>query len=249
MKNLIERLTLRSELIYRGYTTETQITYIREVERFLDWINKEIVDIVRSDLVRYLNSEKETKDINTIIVQLNALEFFFRECLGINTADEIECFRREFKSRRLMTQAEIKEIVGRVSERERIILLLLLETPMKLVDILEIKVEDIKQYEKLFEINGYEISIDIARSIYDYIERNDIEAKVFPHHKTTIQKAFAKYSLQYLGYEFSLKDLKYSRGLEIIKKAGEKEGAIFLGYDEIRAMRQYYRRIGYVYKK
>lgn len=249
MKNVLERIALRSELIYRGYSTETQLIYIREVERFLDWVNKEVVDILKSDLVRYLNSERETKDINTILVQLNALEFFFRECLGIDTADDITGFKREFKARQLPTEREVKELLGRVPERERVVILLIRDTGFLSKELVLLRIVDLEQRDKGYYLNNKEISIDTARELYNYIERSNNETKIFENDKSTLQRGIKASSMRYLNVEYSERDIKFGRGLEIIRREGEVKGAEYLGYSSIPDMRQYFRRIGYVYKK
>ena len=240
---MLERIALRSELIYRGYSPETQIVYIREVERFLDWINKEVVDIVKSDLVRYLKEERLTKDVNTVLVQLNALEFFFRKLLGINTADEIDCFKREFKVRRLPSREEIKELLGRVPARERLVIQLIKETGFTVKELVELKVLELNQIDERFFLKGKELSIDTARELYDYIERKNCGVLIFAYHSSTIQKTIKHYSLKYLNHEYTERDIKYSFGLEIIKKQGEKKGAEYLGYSSLKDMKQYFKRV------
>ncbi|MGL5350526.1 MAG: phage integrase N-terminal SAM-like domain-containing protein [Cetobacterium sp.] len=254
-KNLLERITLRTELLYRGYATSTQIVYIREVERFLDYINKEVIEITKSDVVRFLNEEESKKDTNTKIVQLNALEFFFGECLGITIAEDINCFKREFKTRRLMTLKECEELIGCVQERERIIYQLVKETKLTISEIGALKANDLLQLDKDYYISEEKISLDLARELYTYLERRGIdEGYIFMTreqkkiHISTIQKGFIENSKIFLKYEFTLKDFKYGVALEMIKVYGEEVGADFLGYKEIKTMRQYFKRIGYVYK-
>ena len=252
-KNFLERLTLRTELLYRGYTTSTQIVYIREVEKFLDYINKEVINIVKSDVVRYLSEEENRKDKNTVVVQLSALEFFFGECLGLNITEDINIFKRDFKVKRLMTVQECEELIGCVPERERIIYLLIKETNLTLAEIKSLKLADLKQ-EEMFFIKDRKISIDLARELYTYIERKNISGYIFVTrenktiHISTIQKGFIENSKEYLKHEFTIKDFKYGIGLEKIRVYGEELGIEYLGYKDVKTMRQYFKRIGYAYK-
>lgn len=78
-KYFIDLVTLKSEMAFREYSNSTQRTYTRIVENFLEFTDKEAIHIRKEDIIRYLDKNLSSVCTNTVLVQLNALEFFFKK--------------------------------------------------------------------------------------------------------------------------------------------------------------------------
>ena len=79
----LDLLTLKAEMQFRNYSNSTQTTYYKTVKDFLEVTDKEIIDVTREDIIKYLDNNLELVSINTVLVKLNALEFFFEEILTL----------------------------------------------------------------------------------------------------------------------------------------------------------------------
>ena len=88
-KFYLDLLSLQSEMSYREYSISTQGTYKRIVKEFLESTNKEVIDVKKEDVIRYLDNKLMTLSVNTVLVELNALEFFFEEILGLYITENI----------------------------------------------------------------------------------------------------------------------------------------------------------------
>ena len=116
-KFYFDLLSLKTEMQFRGYSTSTQKTYYKTVKDFLEVTGKEVIDIKRGDIIRYLDNNLKLLNINTILVKLNALEFFFSEILGIDVAENIRKYKREFKTKDFLTKEQLNILISSVPMR------------------------------------------------------------------------------------------------------------------------------------
>lgn len=126
----IDVMMLRSELIFREYAERTQDIYVKTVEDFLMSTDKESCNIQREDVIRYLDRRLKEDSKNTVLVKLNALEFFFEEVLGLDITENIRRFkkmRREYKQD-LVSLQDIDILLSSIPTRDRMILKTILET-------------------------------------------------------------------------------------------------------------------------
>ena len=91
-KFYFDLLSLESEMNYRDYSISTRRTYKRIVKEFLEVTNKDVIDVKKEDVTRFLDNKLMELSVNTILVELNALEFFFEEILGLNITENISMF-------------------------------------------------------------------------------------------------------------------------------------------------------------
>lgn len=253
----IDLLSLKTEMQYRGYSPSTQETYSKTVESFLNYINKEVIDIKREDIIFYLDMSLQHLDINTILVKLNALEFFFEEILGLEITANIRKYKRRFKVKEFITPEEFHNLIASVYERERITYKIFEETAMTIEEIVALKIDDLK-YEKdgSWKIKSYSISRELAREITDYYERKYLETYLFPLDNedgymgaNTARYWLRKNTEQFLGRIYSFNDIKHGLALEMIKRGDEKGAARYLKNKTVAGIRQYYKRAGYDYMK
>ena len=142
-KFYLDLLSLQSEMSYREYSISTQGTYKRIVKEFLESMNKEVIDVKKEDVIRYLDNKLMTLSVNTVLVELNALEFFFEEILGLNITENIRKYKRVFKTKDFITIEQFNILTASVPERERLMYMVLKELGLFFKEIVKVKVEDI----------------------------------------------------------------------------------------------------------
>mgnify|MGYP003092348408 FL=1 len=142
-KFYFDLLSLESEMNYRDYSISTRRTYKRIVKEFLEVTNKDVIDVKKEDVTRFLDNKLMELSVNTILVELNALEFFFEEILGLNVTENIRRYKRVFKTKDFITIEQFNILVASVPERERLMYLVLKELGLFFKEIVEIKLEDI----------------------------------------------------------------------------------------------------------
>ncbi len=245
-KFYLDLLSLQSEMSYRDYSTATQGTYKRIVKEFLETTNKEVIDVKKEDVIRYLDNKLMTLSVNTVLVELNALEFFFEEILGLNITENIKKYKRVFKTKDFITIEQFNILTASVPERERLMYLVLKELGLFFREIVKIKVEDIAYPTST--ILGRKVSKELIKKLLGYAEKHELEKEIFPFDLTTLWKSNKLNTKKYLGRVCSLDDMKHSIALELYIKQGKEEEAIeYLRVKNQYSVRQYYKRAGYQY--
>src|SRR3712207_8420035 len=81
----IDLMMLHSELLFREYAASTTEVYMRVTKDFLEFTDKDILYMSKQDIIRYLDFllQDRGESENTILVKLNALEFFFEEVMNM----------------------------------------------------------------------------------------------------------------------------------------------------------------------
>lgn len=246
-KYFIDLVSLQSEMAYREYSEATQKTYKRIVEDFLIVTDKEAVNIKKEDVVRYLDKNLKLVCTNTVLVQLNALQFFFEEVLGVNITENIRKYKRVFKKRDFITLEQYNILMASVPERERLTYLIVKELGWISEEIVEIKLADI-DYENS-TLKGHKISKGLAKDLLKYADRYDLEDKIFLVGAASLRHWNRVNTKKFLGKHYTFNDLRHSLALEMyIKKGDEKKAGEYLRNNYLPAVRQYYKRAGYQYK-
>lgn len=252
-KYYFDLLSLKSEMQFRRYSTSTRRTYYKTVKEFLETTGKEAIDIRKEDVIRFLDNNLKLFNVNTVLVKLNALEFFFSEILGIDVADNIRKYKREFKRKDFLTMEQLNILVSSVPGRERLIYKIVIETGMIIDEAVKLTVEDLTFKDK-WNLKDYIISKELAREITDYIEKNSLLNYIFTlkNGETNILGNTARYWLrenttEILGKSYSFNDIRHSVALEMIKKGKEKEASEYLKNKTVASIRQFYKRAGYDY--
>lgn len=253
-KFFMDILTLKGELIYRGYSESTCRIYTSTVKDFLESTDKEIIKIRKGDVIRYLDKQGEKVSKNTILIKLNALELFFEEVLGLDITKDIYKYKREYKYK-LMTMKEIETVIALSKDRERLIYTLMKETGIISEEIGMIKVEDLKCAEKqwFLEVENikYNISTDLARSMYNYIEKHRIQEEIFLGrkktglHGTVIRKKFREKTEEVLGIKYGLNEMRHGIALEMWKRGEVDKVTEFLRNKSKASVKQYFKNFGY----
>lgn len=246
-KYFIDLITLKSEMTFREYSRSTQRTYTRIVEDFLEFTDKEAIYIRKEDVIRYLDNNLKQVCTNTILVQLNALQFFFEEVLGLNITENIRKYKRIFKKRDFITMEQYRLLMASVNERERLIYMIVKELGWISEEIVEIKVDDIDYQNST--LKGSKISKDLAKDLLKYADRYELENKIFLVGAASLRYWNRINTKKILGKHYTFNDLRHSLALEMyIKKGNEEKAGEYLRNNNLPSLRQYYKRAGYQYK-
>lgn len=253
-KFFMDILTLKGELIYREYSESTCRIYINTVKDFLEATDKEIISIRKEDVIRYLDKQGKKVSKNTILIKLNALELFFEEVLGLDITKDIYKYKREYKYK-LMSMKEIETVIALSKDRERLIYALMKETGIISDEIGNIKVKDLKCLDKqwFLEVDGikYNISTDLARNLYNYIEKHRIQEEIFLGrtraglHGTVIRKKFRDKTEEVLGIKYGLNEMRHGVALEMWKRGEVDKVTKYLRNKSKASIKQYFKNFGY----
>lgn len=250
-KYFLDLLTLETEMIFREYTDSTKNTYKRYVRDFLEYTEKETLEINKEDIEEYLDICLETDSKNTVLIKLNAVEFFFTEILGLDVTEKVKKYEREFKIKELITSDEIDILIVSVGTKEKLLYKMVIETGMKVSEIKELIVNDLVKDKDNWKLAKYIISTALAREITEFIEHNDIEGYIFYSkngqqlHETTIRNWLRASTKQYLGRECTFSDIRHRKAMEMWKIGKKDEAVEYLQVKDRYAVVQYYKRIGY----
>lgn len=250
-KYFLDLLTLETEMIFREYTDSTKNTYKRYVKDFLEYTEKETLEINKDDIERYLDTCLETDSKNTVLIKLNALEFFFNEILGLDVTEKVKKYEREFKVKELIKTEQIDILTVSVETKEKLLYKIAVETGMKISKIKNLIIDDLKKDKEEWKLAGYVIPITLARDLTEFAEQNDIENYLFYSkngeqlHETTIRNWLRISTKQYLGKEYTFSDLRHRKALEMWKVGKKDEAVKYLQVKNRYTVIQYYKRIGY----
>lgn len=231
-------------MAFREYSDSTQKSYTRIVEDFLNFTDKETIHIRKEDIIRYLDKNLASVSTNTVLVQLNALEFFFEEILGLNITENIRKYKRIFKKKDFITLTQFEKLLASVSQRGRLIYLIVKEVGFVADEIVAIKINDIDYINGT--LKGYKISKKLARELIKYADKQEGDL-IFDLNECSLRHCNKRDTLKYLGRAYTFTDLRHSIALEMIRKGDEKKALEYLRNKRISEMRQYYKRAGYNY--
>ena len=248
----LDLLTLKAEMQFRNYSNSTQTTYYNTVKDFLEVTDKEIIDVTREDIIKYLDNNLELVSINTVLVKLNALEFFFEEILGLEITYNIRKYKRKFKVKEFLSQEQLNNFIESVPARERLFYKIIIETGWQAEKTINVEVEHLINKPDGFYLKDKKISKDLAREIANYIDKRYIEKYIFYLGDTYIDGSAARYWLRIntkaiFGETYTFNDIRHSVALEMIKKGNEEGAMEYLGVKSTGSIRQYYKRAGYDY--
>ncbi|KYM47183.1 hypothetical protein A2U04_08185 [Fusobacterium necrophorum subsp. funduliforme] len=249
----IDLMMLRSELIFREYAERTQDIYIKTVEDFLNSTDKESCNIQREDVIRYLDRRLKEDSNNTVLVKLNALEFFFEEVLGLDITENIRKFKklkREYKQD-LVGLQDIDILLSSIPTRDRIILKTILETGEYPKHMHKWTISDLHSKEDGWYLKGHKLSKEFTKELLAYIEKFEITNYLFYGNKdfidyTNIYLLLRKHTEMYLGRRVTVGELKHAVALELWKQGKVEEIKKYLGNQSLASIRQWYKMRGII---
>lgn len=246
----IDLMMLHSELLFREYAASTTEVYMRVTKDFLEFIDKDILYMSRQDIIRYLDFllQDRGESENTILVKLNALEFFFEEVMNMEITKNITKYKRQ-EGGRIVTIDELSLLLASIPKRERILFKMILEIGKYPKEVLEYEVKDLESREEGWFLKGHKIKKELAKEIIDYTEQNEIEGYIFgiqekKMHVTNVYLLLRKYTKEFLGEQLTLSELRHSVALEFWRKGKKEEMMEYIGNKSMASIKQWYKKRG-----
>jgi site-specific recombinase XerD len=136
---------LIKELRRRRSSERTISTYVFCLEKFLKISMKPVNEITRKDVREFLDElMKEGKSGGTIHVYLNALKFYFEECLRRNFRLDIKYSKRPEKLPEVLTKEEVTKILESIKNvKHKLMISLLYGAGLRVSELINLKVGEI----------------------------------------------------------------------------------------------------------
>jgi site-specific recombinase XerD len=247
------------ELLYQyeeylsNYSRTTKETYIENVKLYLKFLKEykgnaeaiTICNVNKGDIYNYI-AYMEHLSKNAKKVRLYSIKNFY-EFLGLNLNNElfegIKLYNSNIKMPYCLTWSQTKELINYYSDkRNKLIIYMFLTTGIRLNELAEIRIENIKN--KIIKIQGkgdkernVYINEKLSNMIHEYSEAP--EGKLFNISRSTIQYII-KSALKKLGYKGSTHTLRHTAATIMYKQTNDillvKE---FLGHKSINSTQIY----------
>jgi len=139
--------SVKGSIRLRGYSMATEKTYLTWIRRYIYFIGKKHpADVPVSEITRYLTYLAVEKHvaINTQKVVLNALVYLYEKFLKIEVGEL--GFKHAGRQRYLpvvLSTKEVRQILGEVSGRNKLILELLFGSGLRVTECLRLRVQDV----------------------------------------------------------------------------------------------------------
>jgi integrase/recombinase XerD len=141
---------LKTELKLRGFSMNTEKTYLYHNQAFLEFIKKEPKDIVENDIKLYLADllGKEQEKSSVALVR-SALLFYYNEVLHKNIST-IKTPKIPKKLPITLTKEEIKRLIEAAShEKSKLLIKVIYASGLRISEALKLKVEDLETEQKI----------------------------------------------------------------------------------------------------
>ncbi len=189
MKNENTRLDSLANAFYRklyrsGFSKNSAICYATDVVKFITFLNSQgvsdIRDLSQTHIQNYFEQLCSTKKVSTIRRNISSIKrflMFVREKTGLdflNALARIRVSDSQKTTRKLISIKELETVLSSLkgtdflAARDRVIVMTLYFTGMKVSEMCELKVSDIKLDKGLIEVSGKKKrSIEMAEELRD----------------------------------------------------------------------------------
>ncbi|NME36468.1 MULTISPECIES: site-specific integrase [Fusobacterium] len=184
------------ELRKENIISENTINFYKsDLDYFQKFIkNNNLLEISKDELEEYLQHIKEKYSENSVIRKITSLKSFYKflvkkEMLKTSPIDNISTSRKDIKVKKIIEERELKAIIDvcedtKIGNRDKVIIKLLSETGLKIVDILGIELNQIRENNYRFFLvkqrNIYvliNLSEELSKELKEYVERYNIDSK------------------------------------------------------------------------
>lgn len=134
---------LKERCILRGFSKQTIKSYIYNVSKFLEFIEKSGLNLVQGSVKSYLLSQNVS--INTSRLQHASISFFFREILNKPfSLEEIPIKKKEKKLPKVISKEKIKQMIEITENlKHKLVIKLLYSSGLRLQELINLKRKDI----------------------------------------------------------------------------------------------------------
>lgn len=146
---------LKVELKLRGFSMNTEKTYLFHNEKFLAFIKKEPKDIAENDIKLYLAQLlSDEKQKSSVALVRSALLFYYNEVLHKSIAG-IKTPKIPKKLPITLTKEEIRRLIEAAThEKSKLLIKLLYASGLRISEALKLKVEDLEQEQRIGWVRG-----------------------------------------------------------------------------------------------
>ncbi len=135
---------LITELKLRGFSKATIKNYLYFNKKFLEFTDKNPLDVEGKDIKFYLASMLDNKSPRTISLAKSALKFYYVEVLK-KEMDEIKTPKQKKSLPVVLTKAEIRKMISSTkNKKSRLLLMMLYSTGMRVSECVNLKIKDIE---------------------------------------------------------------------------------------------------------
>lgn len=141
---------IRKEASRRKLSPKTIKTYQHCVKNFFKYCDKEPSKVSKLDVRKYLNEKfvEINAPGNTINVYLNALKFFFEECLNKKMRLNIKYSKTPRNLPVVLTQNEIKKLIDCIdNKKHRLMIETMYSAGMRVSELINLKIKDLELEE------------------------------------------------------------------------------------------------------
>jgi len=143
---------MRLEMNARGYKPKTKKSYIYYNEKFLEFINKNPLEVVEEDVKSFIEEKLKTSNKTTANFIISSLKFFYNEILKKNF--KIQRPKRERKIPEILTLEEIRKLLDSTTNlKHKIFIELLYGCGLRKEEARKLRVGDFNFEEGLVKIN------------------------------------------------------------------------------------------------
>ncbi len=137
---------IRKKALLRGLRPRTIETYTGVVERFLRKHKLQAWEVTTKDIEKHLLILLEkNKSGNSVNVHLNALKFFFEQCLGKKITLNIKFSKQRRKLPTFLTQEEVVHLLSCIeNKKHKLMVSLLYSAGLRVGELINLKVKDLQ---------------------------------------------------------------------------------------------------------
>lgn len=137
--------SIRKEAIRRKYSPRTIETYQKCVYRFFQFCKKEPNEVTKKNVREFLENLSEKSSGGTIHVYLNALKFFFEDCLRRNMQVNIKYSKIPERLPIVLTKEEVKKLIRKIHNwKHRLMIELMYGAGLRVSELINLKVKDLE---------------------------------------------------------------------------------------------------------
>lgn len=202
MINILEKL--ETELKIRGYSEATTRNYIRQVQAFLDFLNKSEKTIKEQDLKKYivhLTSDLKLKPAS-INLALSSIKFYFLNILKKNIFTDVKAPKIEKKLPTVLTMQEVRDLIAAATnEKHKLLIQLLYSSGLRVSEGVKMKVVDLDFNEHMGIVRSGKgrkdrniiLSKDFVASVMKYLDAREEESEyLFPSYNGHLTERMAQ---------------------------------------------------------
>jgi integrase/recombinase XerD len=175
---------LQTELKLRGFSLNTERTYLHHNQAFLAFVKKQPAEVVENDIRLYLaHLLREEKQKSSVALVRSALLFYYNEVLKKSFAS-IKTPKIPKKLPITLTKEEIKKLLEATHGKSQLLIKLLYASGLRISEALKLKVEDLEIEQRIGWVRNGKggkdrmiiLSEQVLAELKEYLRTNKITA-------------------------------------------------------------------------